>query len=102
MSERKEKEVWLQKVGQRIREKRYLLGREFQNREFFIQDRSENLFQYNEWISLRYLNSIEQGNNQMSIEKLIQIAFALEVDPLELFSDVLNIYRQEKAKDDNV
>lgn len=38
----------------------------------------------------------------MSIEKLIQIAFALEVDPLELFSDVLNIYRQEKAKDDNV
>lgn len=102
MSERKKKEVWLQKVGQLICEKRYLLGKEFQNREFFIQDRSENLFQYNEWISLRYLNSIEHGNNQMSIEKLIQIAFALEVDPLELFSDVLNIYRQENAKDESV
>lgn len=37
MSERKEKEVWLQKVGQLIREKRYLLGREFQNREFLYK-----------------------------------------------------------------
>ena len=95
MSERSQKEIWLKTVGQLIREKRCSLGREFQSRDFFVQDRSENLFMYKNWISTRYLASIELGKNQMSIEKLIQIAFALETDPVELFSDILKIYQQK-------
>ena len=94
MSERIQKEIWLKHVGELIREKRYALGREFQSREFFVMDRSENLFQYEEWISTRYLASIELGNNQMSIEKLIQIAYALEIDPADLFTDVVKIYQE--------
>ena len=95
MSERKQKDVWIEKVGQLIREKRYALGTEFHSREFFVSDRSENLFEYEDWISSRYLASIELGNNQMSIEKLIQIAYALETDPRDLFAEIVNIYQQD-------
>lgn len=97
MSEKKKKEAWLEKTGELIRERRYSLGKEFKNRDFFVQDRSENLFSYNEWISTRYLASIELGNNQISIEKLIQLAFALETDPIELFAEIEKIYLQEKS-----
>ena len=97
MSERKQKEVWIEKVGQLIRDKRYGLGSEFRSREFFVADRSENLFEHNDWISSRYLASIELGNNQMSIEKLIQIAYALEVDPIDLFAEIVNIYQQDNS-----
>lgn len=95
MSERKQKKAWIEKVGLLIREKRYALGHEFQSREFFVADRSENLFEYEDWISSRYLASIELGNNQMSIEKLIQIAYALEVDPIHLFAEIVIIYQQD-------
>ena len=44
-------------------------------------------------ISSRYLASLELGNNQMSIEKLIKLTYALEVDPVELFSEILHIYQ---------
>ena len=94
MSERKQKDIWIKKVGQLIREKRYALGSEFHSREFFVADRSENLFEYEDWISSRYLASIELGNNQMSIEKLIQIAYALEVDPIDLFAEIVKIYQE--------
>lgn len=97
MSERIQKEIWLKHVGERIREKRYALGREFQSREFFVTDRSENLFQYEDWISTRYLASIELGNNQMSIEKLIQIAYALEIEPSDLFAEVVKIYQENTS-----
>ena len=97
MSERIQKEIWLKHVGELIREKRYALGREFQSREFFVADRSENLFQYEDWISTRYLASIELGNNQMSIEKLIQIAYALEIEPSDLFAEVVKIYQEDTS-----
>ena len=93
MSERKQKEAWIEKVGLLVRDKRYALGSEFRSREFFVADRSENLFKYEDWISSRYLASIELGNNQMSIEKLIQIAYALEVDPIDLFADIVKLYQ---------
>ena len=96
MSERMQKDDWIKNVGHLIREKRCALGREFQNREFFVADRSENLFEYEDWISTRYLASIELGNNQMSIEKLIQIAYALELDPVDLFAEVVKIYQSTK------
>ena len=97
MSERKQKHVWIEKVGQLIREKRYALGIEFRSREFFVSDRSENLFEYEDWISSRYLASIELGNNQMSIEKLIQISYALEVDPIDLFAEIVKIYQDDNS-----
>ena len=97
MSERKQKDVWIEKVGQLIREKRYALGTEFRSREFFVADRSENLFEYEDWISSRYLASIELGNNQMSIEKLIQISYALEVDPIDLFAEIVKIYQDDNS-----
>lgn len=97
MSERKQKDVWIEKVGQLIREKRYALGKEFRSREFFVADRSENLFEYEDWISSRYLASIELGNNQMSIEKLIQISYALEVDPIDLFAEIVKIYQDDNS-----
>ena len=73
MSERKKKDDWIQKTGQMLRDKRMALGKEFKSREFFVEDRSEKLFDYDDWISSRYLASIELGNNQLSIEKLIKL-----------------------------
>jgi transcriptional regulator with XRE-family HTH domain len=98
MSERKKKDDWIQKTGQMLRDKRMALGKEFKSREFFVEDRSEKLFNYDDWISSRYLASIELGNNQLSIEKLIKLAYALEIDPVELFSEIVRIY-QEKQDD---
>lgn len=95
MSEKKKKEGWIIKMGQAIRDKRIALGKEFENREFFVEDRSEKLFDYEDWISTRYLASIELGNNQLSIEKLIKLAYALEIDPVGLFADIVKIYQEE-------
>ena len=95
MSERKNKEEWIQKVGLMIRDKRMALGKEFKSREFFVEERSEKLFNYDDWISSRYLASIELGNNQLSIEKLIKLAYALEIDPVELFSEIAKIYHDK-------
>ena len=93
MSEKLFKDPKLVKVGNLIRSKRIALGREFRSREFFVEDRSGNFFDYEDWISSRYLASLELGNNQMSIEKLIKLSYALEIDPVELFSEILKIYQ---------
>ena len=94
MSEIKNCKEWLTKTGQYIRSRRLSLGAEFKNRDFFIEERSQNLFGYEDWISSRYLASIELGKNQMSIEKMIQIAYALEMDPVEMFGEILKIYQK--------
>jgi transcriptional regulator with XRE-family HTH domain len=96
MSERKQKEVWILEVGKLLRKKRLALGKEFKSRDFFVEDRSGNLFDFNDWISSRYLASVELGNNQISLEKLIQLAYALETDPVELFEEILIIYLRFK------
>lgn len=94
MSEKKQQDERLITVGDLIKSKRLALGPCFRSREFFIEDRSENLFNFEDWISLRYLASLELGKNQMSIDKLIKLAYALEVDPVELFSEILIIYQK--------
>ena len=93
MSEKKKKEVWIENVGRMIKERRLSLGADFKSRDFFVEERSEKLFSYEDWISTRYLASIELGNNQISIEKLIKLSYALEIDPIELFADILDIYQ---------
>ncbi len=93
MSERNKYDKKLVAVGNLIREKRLSLGDEYKTRDGFIEDRSRNLFDNSQWISNRYLANIELGKNQMSIEKLIQISAALEEDPIDLFKEILYIYR---------
>ena len=64
------------------------------------EDRNEVLFnsvnENSDWISLRYLINIETGKNLPSIEMLIKLSIALEVDPVELFDDIYKIlYNKE-------
>ena len=64
------------------------------------EDRNELLFnsvnENSDWISLRYLINIETGKNLPSIEMLIKLSIALEVDPVELFDDIYKIlYNKE-------
>ncbi len=93
MSEKTKKDKRLVRVGELIRSKRIALGKPYESRNYFVEDRSENLFHYEDWISTRYLASLELGNNQMSLDKLIQLAYALEVDPVEFFNEILKIYQ---------
>lgn len=93
MSEKKKKDLRLIEIGKLIRSKRVALGSEYKNREFFIENRGADLFDNDCWISSRYLASLELGNNKLSIDLLIKLAYALEVDPVELFSDILQIYQ---------
>ena len=92
MSERKKYDPRYVNMGNLILKKRLCLGEECKTRKNFIEDRSEKFFGGEEWISERYLSSIELGKNQPSFEKFIQISIALETDPVELFSEMLNEY----------
>lgn len=80
-------------IGRFLEEKRKALGQQYRSREQFIIKRSDELFGSENWISLRHLSNIEHGKNWLSIEKLIQLADALEEDPTELFSEIVKIYR---------
>ena len=97
MAERKNYDQGLQKVGELLREKRIALGREYKSRESFINLRSEELFGGEDWISLRHLASLELGNNWISIEKLLILAAALEQDPVDLFSEMIRTYNENKS-----
>ena len=92
MSERKVYNPKLVSIGSIISGKRLCLGEECKTRKGFIEDRSERLFNNEDWISERYLSSIEQGKNIPSFEKFIQLSIALEEDPIDLFSEILNAY----------
>lgn len=80
----------LRKIGMLFQEKRWSISNE--SRESFIENRNELLFnsvnENSDWISLRYLINIETGKNLPSIEMLIKLSIALEVDPVELFDDI--------------
>lgn len=90
MSERKEiNNTKYAKVGQLFKVKRKIISKE--SRENFIAERSDTLFDGNDWISLRYLSSVERGKNLPSIEMLIKLAIALESDPVELFENIYTI-----------
>lgn len=82
----------LRKIGVLFQQKRYhiLNG----SRESFIENRNELIFNADEntdWISLRYLVNTETGKNLPSIEMLIKLAVALEVDPVDLFEEIYKI-----------
>lgn len=71
MSERKTESQVLIKIGKLIESKRKALGKRYNSREKFIDNRSDELFGSEDWISLRYLYNIERGKNWISIEKLL-------------------------------
>lgn len=93
MSRRKKYNKNLMLIGEHLREKRISLGESYKNRDDFIDITSRNLFNNKQWISSRYLASIELGHNMISIDLLIKLAYALETDPSELFNEILSIYR---------
>lgn len=91
MSERKTESQILIKIGKLIEAKRKALGKQYNSREKFIENRSDEIFGSEDWISLRYLCNIERGKNWISIEKLLLLSRALEVDPVDLFAEIAAI-----------
>lgn len=96
MSEKSEQSETLTKIGKLIKSKRKSLGKQYSSREKFINNRSHELFDSQDWISLRHLCNIENGKNWISIERLIILSDALEIDPIVLFSEIVEIYRDSK------
>lgn len=93
MSERKKYDPRLIKIGQILSTKRKNLGENYKTRENFIDLRSDELFDRQQWISPRHLANIESGKNWISIEKLLLLAIALEEDPVDLFSEIIQAYQ---------
>lgn len=93
MAERSQVSESLIRIGKLLESKRKALGKQYKSRERFIYKRSDELFGSEDWISLRHLYNIEHGKNWISIEKLIVLADALEEDPLDLFNEIVEIYR---------
>lgn len=98
MAERKTENKILIEIGRLIESKRKALGKQYKSREKFIEKRSDELFGSEEWISLRYLYNIEHGKNWISIEKLLILSKALEVDPIDLFTEITVICSSTGSK----
>ena len=96
MVERKQDDLRLVKIGQLLLEKRKLLRRNYSSREKFIYSRSKELFGGKDWISIRHLTNLELGKNLPSINMLITLSYAYEIDPIELFSEILAVYEMEE------
>ena len=93
----------LVRVGEVLRKKRLRLGgRLASSREYFIADRNSKFFGDNdkEWISQRHLANIENGYKWIGVEKLLKLAIALEVDPIELFAEIVQAWRGESGKEE--
>ena len=97
MSERKTESQVLIKIGKLIESKRKALGKQYNSREKFIDNRSDELFGSEDWIFLRYLYNIERGKNWISIEKLLLLSKALEVDPVDLFAEITAICLSDRS-----
>lgn len=63
------------------------------SRESFIDERSRTIFSDEQWISLRHLANLEEGKTLPSLEMLIKLAYAFEIDPEELFVEICKILR---------
>lgn len=92
VAERNTYDEKLVKIGQLLREKRQALGQQYSSRERFIEQRSLEILGGRPWISCRHLANLENGKNWPSIEMLIQLAYALEMNPVALFQEILEIY----------
>lgn len=77
MAEKNKQSEILIRIGKLFEQKRKALGEQYKTREKFINNRSDELFGSENWISLRHLCNIENGKNWISIEKLIMFAYAL-------------------------
>ena len=97
MAEKSTKSEPLIRIGRLLEQKRKALGKQYQSREQFIYNRSDELFGSENWISLRHLYNIEHGKNWISIEKFIMLADALEEDPGDLFNEIVAIYRSSQS-----
>lgn len=60
-------------------------------RQGFIDDRSEKYFDNKEWISEKTLLNYETGKNVPSIQNIKKLAVALEIDPLKLIEEILEL-----------
>ena len=96
MVERKQDDLRLVKIGQLLLEKRKLLGKNYSSREKFIYSRSKELFGGKDWISIRHLTNLELGKNLPSINMLITLSYAYEIDPIELISEIIAVYEMEE------
>lgn len=92
MAERQKYDEKLVMIGELLSRKRKALGEQYKTREQFIDLRAEELFGGEAWISSRHLANIELGKNWISFEKFFALALALEVDSLELFKEIRDIY----------
>lgn len=92
MSEKRDYNEPLVRVGSMLMKKRKALGKRYSSRDNFITERSLELFGGDPWISCRHLASIEGGKNWISVEMLIKHAYALEEDPVDLFREILKAY----------
>ena len=93
MAERKKYDSGLIRVGELLSKKRKALGPLYKTRERFIEIRSKELFDNEDWISPRHLANLELGKNWISIEKLLVLATALEEDPVDLFDEIISTYQ---------
>lgn len=93
MSIRKKYDKNLIDIGEYIKDRRVSLGEDYKNRDDFIYITSKNLFNNENRISSRHLTNIELGYNMISIDLLIKLAYALEMEPSELFGKILEIYK---------
>ncbi len=94
MSEKNCESKLLCEIGALFERKRKAMGRQYSSREKFISNRSDELFGSEDWISLRHLYNIEHGKNWVSIEMLITLAYALEENPVDLFTEIVEIYKR--------
>lgn len=94
MAEKQGYDEKLVKIGRLFTDRRKRLGKLYWNREDFIDLRSQEIFDDKKWISPRHLANVELGKNWISIEKFIWLAYALEVDPVELFAELLQAYEE--------
>lgn len=94
MAEKNNDSKILREIGGLIESKRKALGKQYKSREQFINRRSVELFGAEDWISLRHLNNIEHGKNWISIEKLIVLSYALEENPVDVFAEIVEIYKK--------
>ena len=63
------------------------------SRKRFIEQISTKYFDGEDWISERHLINLENGKNLISIELLLKFATALEVEPKELFAEIIDAWK---------
>lgn len=88
MTKKNELKTNLIQLGKILKEYRMQLSLKTNSRQFFIDDRVEKNLLDEGWISEKTLTNIENGHNLPSLITLKHLAFALEVDFLELIGAI--------------